>query len=116
MPSVLIALSERISLGLRCRYRVDREIGAGAAATVYLAEDLRHKRNVAIKVLRPELGTTVAGERFLREIEIVAQLLHPHILGIIDSGSADGLLFYVMPYVEGETLRQRLEREHDQPI
>ncbi|MEW5918552.1 MAG: serine/threonine-protein kinase, partial [Gemmatimonadota bacterium] len=109
-------LSERITLGLSDRYRVEREIGAGAAATVYLAEDLRHKRYVAIKVLRPELGTTVAGERFLREIEIVAQLLHPHILGIIDSGSANGLLFYVMPFVEGETLRQRIEREHDLPI
>ncbi len=109
-------LSDRISLGLADRYRVAREIGAGAAATVYLAEDLRHKRNVAIKVLRPELGTTVAGERFLREIEIVAQLLHPHILGIIDSGSAEGLLFYVMPYVEGETLRQCLEREGELPI
>ncbi|HJU76250.1 MAG TPA: serine/threonine-protein kinase [Gemmatimonadaceae bacterium] len=117
MPHLSVqSLSERISLGLSRRYRVDREIGAGAAATVYLAEDLRHKRNVAIKVLRPELGTTVAGERFLREIEIVAQLLHPHILGIIDSGEAEGLFFYVMPYVEGETLRQRLEREHDLPI
>jgi len=109
-------LAERISLGLAGRYRVDHQIGAGAAATVYLAEDLRHRRNVAIKVLRPELGTTVAGERFLREIEIAAQLLHPHILGIIDSGEADGLLFYVMPYVEGETLRQYLDREHDLPI
>ncbi|MGH7712593.1 MAG: serine/threonine-protein kinase, partial [Gemmatimonadaceae bacterium] len=110
------ALFERISLGLAGRYRIDREIGAGAAATVYLAEDLRHKRNVAIKVLRPELATTVAGERFLREIEIVAQLLHPHILGIIDSGEAAGLLFYVMPFVDGETLRQHLERERDLPI
>ena len=109
-------LAERISLGLAGRYRVDREIGGGAAATVFLAEDLRHRRNVAIKVLRPELGTTVAGERFLREIEIAAQLLHPHILGIIDSGEADGLLFYVMPYVEGETLRHYLDREHDLPI
>jgi len=109
-------LSDRISLGLADRYRVEREIGAGAAATVYLAEDLRHKRNVAIKVLRPELATTVAAERFLREIEIVAQLLHPHILGIIDSGSAEGLLYYVMPFVEGETLRQCLERERELPI
>ena len=109
-------LAERISLGLAGRYRVDRQIGAGAAATVFLAEDLRHRRNVAIKVLRPELGTTVAGERFLREIEIAAQLLHPHILGIIDSGEADGLLFYVMPHVEGETLRHYLDREHDLPI
>ncbi|MGQ0643742.1 MAG: protein kinase domain-containing protein, partial [Gemmatimonadaceae bacterium] len=109
-------LSQRLALGLSSRYRIEREIGSGAAATVYLAEDLRYKRNVAIKVLRPELSTTVAGERFLREIEIVAQLLHPHILGIIDSGNADGLLFYVMAYVDGETLRQRLEREHDLPI
>jgi len=109
-------LLERISLGLAGRYRVERELGAGAAATVYLAEDLRYRRQVAIKVLRPELGSTVAGERFLREIEIAAQLLHPHILSIIESGEADGLLFYVMPFVEGETLRQRLERDHDLPI
>ena len=92
------------------RYRIVRELGAGGMATVYLAEDIRHRRLVAAKVLRPELALTLAAERFLREIAIVAPLLHPHILGLLDSGESSGALFYVMPYVEGESLRGRLDR------
>jgi serine/threonine protein kinase len=87
------------------RYTLDRELGAGGMATVYLAEDLRHHRRVALKVLRPELTATLGPERFLKEIELTASLQHPHILPLFDSGSADGQLFYVMPYVDGETLR-----------
>ncbi len=102
--------SERLSAALGAHYRLDREIGAGAMATVYLAEDLKHHREVAIKVLKPQLTATLAGERFLREVEFSARLTHPHILGLFDSGSADGFLYYVMPYVRGETLRERLER------
>lgn len=97
-------------------YRLGRELGRGGMATVYLAEDLRHRRNVAVKVLHPELARGISAERFLREIEITAQLLHPHILTLINSGEADGLLYYVMPYVEGETLRGRLDREGELPI
>ncbi len=80
-------------------------------ATVYLAEDLRHKRNVALKVLKPELAAVVGAERFLAEIERTASLQHPHILPLFDSGEADGFLIYVMPFVEGESLRERLDRE-----
>ncbi len=80
-------------------------------ATVYLAEDLKHHRQVAVKVLRPELAATLGPERFVREIEIAAKLTHPHIVMLIDSGEADGYLYYVMPYVEGESLRERLDRE-----
>jgi serine/threonine-protein kinase len=98
------------------RYRLGRELGRGGMATVYLAEDLRHRRSVAVKVLRPDLGEGISAERFLREIEITAQLLHPHILTLIDSGEADGLLYYVMPYVEGESLRERLDREGELPV
>ena len=97
-------------------YRVERELGAGGMATVYLAEDLKHHRNVAIKVLHPELSAILGPERFLKEIELTASLQHPHILPLFDSGSADGLLFYVMPFVEGETLRSRLEREQQLPV
>jgi serine/threonine protein kinase len=89
------------------RYTLDRELGAGGMATVYLAEDLCHHRRVALKVLRPELTATLGPERFLKEIELTASLQHPHILPLFDSGSADGQLFYVMPYVDGETLRTR---------
>ena len=92
------------------RYTLDRELGAGGMATVYLAEDLRHHRRVALKVLRPELTATLGPERFLKEIELTASLQHPHILPLFDSGSADGQLFYVMPYVDGETLRHRIAR------
>ncbi len=106
----------RISAALADRYRIEREIGAGGMATVYLAEDLKHHRKVAIKVLRPELGAAIGGQRFLAEIRTTANLQHPHILGLIDSGEADGLLYYVMPFVEGETLRARLSREHQLPV
>src|SRR5207248_7899534 len=93
------------------RYAVERELGRGGMATVFLAEDLKHRRPVAIKVLHPELAAAVGAERFLREIEIAARLQHPHILPLYDSGAAAGLLYYVMPYVEGESLRDRLARE-----
>ena len=93
------------------RYRVERELGAGGMATVYLAHDVRHDRNVAIKVLHPDLGAALGGERFLSEIRTTARLQHPHILPLLDSGDAGGLLYYVMPFVTGETLRARLDRE-----
>ncbi|MDH5316606.1 MAG: serine/threonine-protein kinase, partial [Gemmatimonadota bacterium] len=102
---------ERLTLALADRYRLERELGQGGMATVYLAEDLKHHRQVAIKVLRPELSALLGAERFLKEIETTANLQHPHILPLHDSGSADGLLFYVMPYVSGESLRQKLTRE-----
>jgi serine/threonine-protein kinase len=102
---------ERLNGALVDRYRVERELGAGGMATVYLAQDLRHDREVAIKVLRPELAAVVGAERFLAEIKTTANLQHPHILPLFDSGEADGFLFYVMPYVRGETLRQRIDRE-----
>src|SRR3954469_10412447 len=101
----------RLQLALSDRYRIDREIGAGGMATVYLAEDLRHDRRVAVKVLRPELAAVIGAERFLAEIQLTANLQHPHILPLFDSGEADSFLFYVMPFVEGETLRDRLTRE-----
>ncbi|HEX6944160.1 MAG TPA: protein kinase [Gemmatimonadaceae bacterium] len=98
------------------RYHVERELGVGGMATVYLARDIKHDRHVAIKVLRPDLSHSLGPERFLREIHIVAKLQHPHILGLIDSGEADGMLYYVMPYVTGESLRTRLAREGEMPI
>jgi eukaryotic-like serine/threonine-protein kinase len=98
------------------RYTIERELGAGGMATVYLAEDLKHHRHVAIKVLRAELSVVLGPERFLKEIELTANLQHPHILPLFDSGSAEGLLYYVMPYVEGETLRHRLDRERQLPV
>jgi len=101
----------RLISSLADRYRVTREIGAGGMATVYLAHDLRHERDVAIKVLHPDLAAALGAERFLAEIKTTAKLQHPHILPLLDSGEADGLLFYVMPYVAGESLRTRLERE-----
>ncbi|MBA2291775.1 MAG: protein kinase [Gemmatimonadales bacterium] len=107
---------ERLAAALADRYRVEREIGAGGMATVYLAHDLKHERDVAIKVLHPDLGAALGGERFLSEIRTTARLQHPHILPLLDSGEADGLLYYVMPLVTGETLRTRLERERQLPI
>ncbi len=98
------------------RYAIERELGQGGMATVYLARDLRHARSVAIKVLQPELAAALGGERFLREVAVTARLSHPHILPLLDSGEAAGTLFYVMPYVAGETLRHRLEREKQLPI
>src|SRR5215211_538898 len=112
MPELL----GRLQSALADRYRLDREIGAGGMATVYLAEDVRHDRSVALKVLRPELAAVIGAERFLAEIKLTANLQHPHILPLFDSGEADGYLFYVMPYVEGETLRDRLTREKQLPV
>ncbi|MDH3571239.1 MAG: serine/threonine protein kinase, partial [Gemmatimonadota bacterium] len=104
-------LLERLRTALADRYTIERELGKGGMATVYLAEDVKHHRPVALKVLRPELAAALGPERFLREIEIAANLHHPHILPLYDSGEAEGFLYYVMPYVEGESLRDRLERE-----
>jgi len=109
-------LIERLRDALADRYAVESEIGRGGMATVFLAEDLKHRRQVAIKVLHPELAASLGPERFLREIEIAAGLNHPHILPLFDSGEAAGLLFYVMPYVEGESLQERLESEGPLPI
>jgi predicted ATPase len=98
------------------RYRVERELGRGGMATVFLAEDLRHRRRVAVKAPRPEVALAIGQQRFLREIEVVAGLTHPHILPLFDSGAVEGRLFYVMPYVEGESLRERLQRETRLPL
>ncbi len=105
-----------LAQALAGRYTILRELGRGGMATVYLAEDVRHTRNVAIKVLHAELSAILGAERFLKEITLTASLQHPHILPLFDSGSADGQLFYVMPYVDGETLRGRLERERQLPV
>ncbi len=107
---------ERLTLALSDRYSIKEEVGAGGMATVCLAEDLKHHRKVAVKVLRPELAAALGPERFLREIEIAAQLQHPHILPLHDSGEADGFLYYVMPYVKGESLRERLAQHGELPI
>jgi eukaryotic-like serine/threonine-protein kinase len=106
----------RLASALTGRYRIERELGQGGMATVYLAQDIRHDRKVALKVLKPELAAIIGAERFLQEIKTTANLQHPHILGLIDSGEADGLLWYVMPFVEGESLRDRLTRERQLPI
>jgi len=105
-----------LTAALADRYRIERELGTGGMATVYLAEDLKHHRKVAIKVLHTDLSATLGPERFLKEIELTAGLQHPVILPLFDSGNAGGLLYYVMPYVEGETLRTRLDREHQLPV
>jgi len=106
-----MTIPSSLTHGLADRYRLERELGAGGMATVYLAHDLRHDRPVAIKVLRPELGEALGAERFHQEIQLAAQLQHPHILTLIDSGEAAGLLYYIMPYVAGESLRERLNRD-----
>ena len=106
MPAV-----ERLRTALADRYAILDELGAGGMATVYLAEDLKHHRKVAVKVLRPELAAILGGERFLKEIEVTANLQHPNILPLFDSGEADSFLYYVMPYVEGETLRDKMDRD-----
>ncbi|MEO5799554.1 MAG: protein kinase, partial [Gemmatimonadales bacterium] len=111
-----------LTAALADRYRLDRELGAGGMATVYLAHDLKHDREVAIKVLHPDLGAALGADRFLTEIRTTARLQHPHILPLLDSGSAQGpdmsgpYLYYVMPLVTGETLRARLERERQLPV
>ena len=107
---------DRLAAALGDRYTIERELGAGGMATVFLAVDVRHERRVAIKVLHPELSAMLGGERFLSEIKLTASLQHPHILLLFDSGVADGLLYYVMPFVEGETLRGRLDRERQLPV
>jgi len=107
---------DKLSKALSDRYRIEREIGSGGMATVYLAHDLKHNRKVALKVLRPELAEALGAERFLREIETTANLRHPHILPLYDSGDADGFLYYVMPFVEGESLRDRMNREKQLPL
>ncbi|HTT66957.1 MAG TPA: protein kinase, partial [Gemmatimonadales bacterium] len=106
----------RLSAALADRYRIERELGQGGMATVYLAHDLRHDRPVALKVLRAELAAVIGAERFLAEIRTTANLQHPHILPLFDSGAADSFLYYVMPYVEGESLRDRLTREKQLPV
>ena len=109
-------IGARLAAALADRYRIERELGQGGMATVYLAHDVRHDRKVALKVLRPELSAILGAERFLAEIKTTANLQHPHILSLFDSGEADGLVFYVMPYVEGESLRDRLTREKQLPV
>ena len=103
--------TERLNTALAGRYRIEREVGHGGMATVFLAADLKHDRQVAIKVLKPELAAVLGAERFVVEIKTTAALQHPHILPLFDSGEADGFLFYVMPFIEGETLRAKLDRE-----
>ena len=116
-PEHVEASREQLQHALGARYVIERELGRGGMATVYLARDSRHRRPVAVKVLHPELSAALGAERFLKEIELTASLQHPHILPLFDSGAAaGGLLYYVMPYVEGETLRARLEREQQLPV
>jgi len=107
---------ERLRASLADRYRIERELGQGGMATVYLAHDIKHQRSVAIKVLRPELAAVIGAERFLSEIKTTANLQHPHILPLFDSGAADSFLFYVMPFIEGDSLRDRLTREKQLPV
>jgi len=106
----------RLMTALADRYTIERELGRGGMATVYLAQDLKHNRPVALKVFRPELAAPLVSDRFLREVRITARLTHPHILPLLDSGEADGFVYYTMPYVEGESLRDRLEREQQLPL
>src|SRR5438128_468824 len=106
---------ERLNAALAGRYTVERELGSGGMATVYLADDVKHQRKVAVKVLQPELAFTLGPDRFLREVA-TARLNHPHILALYDSGEAGGFLFYVMPYIRGESLRRKLGREKQLPI
>ncbi len=103
--------TERLEAALDGKYRVERKLGEGGMATVYLAEDIKHERKVALKILRPELAAVLGAERFLSEIKTTANLQHPHILPLFDSGEAEGYLYYVMPFIDGETLREKLDRE-----
>lgn len=116
MPDLPPETLAKLNAAFAGRYAVARELGHGGMATVYLATDVKHGREVAIKVLHPDLAATVGGERFEREIRLAAKLQHPHILGMFDSGNADGLLYYVMPFVKGESLRDRIDREGMLPI
>src|SRR5512143_3810032 len=110
-PSPFTDLPAALAAGLRDRYVLERELGRGGMATVYLAQDVRHERPVALKVLLPELAASLGPDRFQREIKLAARLQHPHILTVYDSGEAAGQLWFTMPYVEGESLRDRLRRE-----
>ena len=112
----MLQIQDRLQTALSDRYDLQREIGRGGMATVYLAQDLKHRRPVALKILHPHLAANVGAERFQREVEIAARLNHPHILTLIDSGEANGFLYYVMPYVHGESLRGRLTRERQLPL
>src|SRR5947199_6418918 len=112
MPELLAKLQNSLS----GRYVIERELGRGGMATVYLARDLQHERPVALKVLHPDLAASLGAERFQREIRLAANLQHPHILGVHDSGNADGYLWFTMPFVEGESLRDRLGRERQLPV
>ncbi len=100
-----------LNAALEGRYKIERELGEGGMATVYLADDLKHERKVALKVLKPELAAVIGAERFLAEIKTTANLQHPHILPLFDSGEIDGLLYYIMPFIDGESLRDKLKRE-----
>src|SRR5215211_4853794 len=115
-PTRMPDSGQDLSTALADRYRVEREIGRGGMAAVFLAHDVRHDRDVAIKVLHPDLAAALGADRFLAEIKTTARLQHPHVLPLLDSGEANGVLFYVMPFVAGETLRARLDREHLLPI
>ena len=101
----------RLNAALEGRYTIERELGEGGMATVYLADDIKHERKVALKVLKPELAAVIGAERFLAEIKTTANLQHPHILPLFDSGEIDGLLYYIMPFIDGESLRDKLKRE-----
>src|SRR6476646_4370219 len=105
-----------LTAALAGRYRLERELGQGGMATVFLARDLKHNRRVALKVLKPELGAVLGVERFLSEIQVTANLQHPNLLPLFDSGECDGLLYYVMPFVDGESLRTRVDREKQLPV
>ena len=107
---------DRLKLALAGSYAIDREIGVGGMATVYEAQDLKHDRQVAIKVMQPELSEVLGPDRFLREIRLVAKLNHPHVLSLYDSGQVESFLYYVMPLVLGESLRARLNRDKTIPI
>src|SRR5687768_13001590 len=108
--------TDRLNSALSGRYALERLIGEGGMATVYLARDVRHNRKVALKVLKPDLGAIVGVDRFLAEIQVTANLQHPNLLPLFDSGAADNLLFYVMPFIEGESLRARIDREKQLPV
>ena len=107
----MIAQTDRLNTAFDGRYRIERHLGEGGMATVYLCDDLKHDRKVALKLLKPELAAVPGAERFVQEIKTTAALQHPHILPLFDSGAADGFLFYVMPFIDGETLRAKLDRE-----
>ena len=111
-----MSVTDQLNVALAGRYRIEREVGVGGMATVYSARDIKHDRRVALKVLKPELGAVLGTERFLAEIRVTANLQHPNLLPLFDSGEADGLLFYAMPFVEGETLRSWLAREKQLPV